>query len=305
MLSPIEIANDVGPWLAARTFTPADSDVGLLRHVLTIPPDCGSMRLFAAREYTGGNPAGGAKLQPYDDCWELVVCPLSGLRPAADDAVVAAWLWGEGFSMSDPWPTIALHNPRPVLEVAGPASGWAVFARPGFIDGETHVDDVARIHLRAVASGGGQAVTGARIDPRCTVPPAEWCDVANDDVFPAPLRQPYQGPRVWRSNNRRGWTLGDGQTIYFAMHGGLWQSCADIRSSDLVEIVDYSAEIEDVPADLITIGSDPGTTSLPAKSTFDLDSRYPGKLSPGHVWRLRNVAGIDVNMRVTRLIGHS
>ncbi len=222
----IEVVNDVSPWLAARTFTGADTDLGILRHVLTVPPDCGSMRLFAAHELNTWGVA-GVKSHQWDDCWEIVVCPLGGVRPnaAGQDAIVAAWLWGSGFTIANAWAnvdSVSFSRPAPVLEVSGPASGWAVFARPGFKAGSTPADVSVSLHLRAVAMGGkGTGASVTRIDNRCTVPPCVWgLGVVATDTFPSPVVQPAADRRMFRSKGHTV-TVPVGSSFVY-LDGGPW-----------------------------------------------------------------------------------
>lgn len=220
----IEVVNDVSPWLAARTFTGADTDLGLLRHVLTVPPDCGSMRLFAAHELNTWGVA-GSKQHIYDDCWEIVVCPLSGGRPnpGGQDGVAAAWLWGSNMAASDAWANVdSVGFPRkaPVLRVGGPSSGWAVFARPGFRAQQTPADVSVSLHLTALAN---EKHCETEIDRRCSVPPWEWTAGAASEPssFPTPVEQPSTCRRIWISKLHTV-THAAGATMAFVCKGGPW-----------------------------------------------------------------------------------
>lgn len=222
MAGLIEVVNDKAPWIARRQFQVTDSDLGNLRHVLTIPPGCSAVRLFAAVEYDATG-AGAVKQYAYDDCVELALVPLGGLEPSADDAVAVAWLWGKSFDLSDEFADALQRSPRYVMGASGPASGWAVFARVGMKVDSTEITDTLTLHLRAVAAEGGDAPLAADVTADALMPPFVPSD-AEEDYFPDAVKQPLKSSKLWVSKSVNLGSYAVGEAFYFTMAGGPWLS---------------------------------------------------------------------------------
>lgn len=161
-------------------------------------PIASQVALFAQVDVQGG---GGPGPDQWDQSIELVLVPATQFFTFpfldAPNGAAAAWLWGPGFDMSEPFRTNN-QDPDWVMTVSGPRNKWFLAVRTGMLP----VSDpgiAVSVFFRAYLLNETHP-SRDRINPRCTVPPF---DLDGNYLFGRngrqPIKQPAQNQREWFS----------------------------------------------------------------------------------------------------------